>query len=173
MTYIIWALLNIVVLITLCVFLYKAIKTKLGGFSAGFAVFLLLAFTGSSSNEGGEIEPNSNRLKTWRLISHDSLNQEFTSDTNIVLEKNIFHRYSLGIIWSTLKDTQKKIPSSANSWTTGLSVGTKWNPLMITTSKSDIPGSFKYDVVGTLKWSIIGITIYSQPKHWSGFVSVN
>lgn len=171
MIYLLWGLLNLLLLFFLCYFIYKAAKRKWGGFWAFISVLLTIGITSVLNSRGGEEEPNSSQLKTWQLISKDSLDQSFTTSTDLELDKNILHSYNLGILWCSRKGTETRIPASAYTLTNGYRIGTKWIPFLITTSPSNIEGSYQYDVIGTVEWSIIGIKLYSQTKRWSGIVS--
>ena len=171
MLYLLWALLNIglfIFFIVICFNATKLIKEKLGALTSIVFVFGLLSFIGRSNTDTDNKEPNSNQIKTWKFNSLDSLDKGLNFFIDIDLEKTLISKYSLGICYGKDKQLQNNIPTSANTWTTGLESGTNWKPISIFVNRTDDNHKFEYEVDGTIRWSLLGMTIYSQRKNWKG-----
>jgi len=98
MTYLLWGILNIGVFIFFIITCFKAtklIREKVGLIASIVFGFGFLSFVGQSNNDNKE--PNSNKIKTWKFISEDSLKSNNTYLLNIDLEKTLVSKYGLAI----------------------------------------------------------------------------
>ena len=174
MLYVFWGLLNLsifLIFITLCFEATKAISAKKGNGIAFVFVLGLLSLAGGPNVEDNNLEPNTNKIKTWEFISEDSLKKITSSQLIIVLENNIISKIELGIKYG--KEGLSNIPISAYSITNGFLSGTKWKPEAIHLMKTEDNNKFEYEVAGILDWKILGTTIYSQWKEYKGVSVVN
>lgn len=171
MTYLLWGLLNIGLFIFFIVICFKAtklIREKVGLFASIIFVFGLLSFVSNSNNDNDNREPNSNKIKTWKFISDDSLKGNDSYILESVLEKTLVSTYYLGIKYCKDKQRQINIPVNSYSSTTGFISGTNWKPTSIIVNKTNDNNKFEYFVDGVVEWKILGLTIYSQPKEYKG-----
>jgi hypothetical protein len=131
-------------------------------------VFGLLSFVGSSNSDNEYKEPNSNKIKTWKFVSEDSLKNYENFMLDIELERTLIAKYELGIVYG--KDRQKQIntPISAYSLTSGFISGTNWRPVSIIVNTTKDNNQFEYSVDGVLEWKLLGAMIYSQQKEYKG-----
>lgn len=170
MVYLFWALLNMALFIAFIVVCFKAtrfIREKIGWAASFLFVIGLFAFIGGSNRDKDNLEPNSNQIKTWKFTSSSSLDKSSGYSVKINLEETLISKYTLGIQYG--KDTgHNNIPTSANTWTTGFESGMSWKPTSIIVNRTDDNHKFEYEVYGTVKWSLLGLTIYHQPKYWTG-----
>ena len=173
MLYLLWGLINIglfLFFILICFRATKLIREKFGLFASIVFVFGLLSFIGHSNNDNDNKEPNSNRIKTWKFVSEDSLNRNATYFIDINLEKTLVSKYDLSINYGKHNQGQLNIPISAYSSTTGFISGTNWKPISIIVNRTDDNNKFEYFVNGIVEWKLLGTTIYSQLKQYKGFV---
>lgn len=173
MLYLIWAILNIGLLIFfigICFNATKLIKEKFGILTTIVFVFGLLSFIGTSNVNKDNKELNSTQNKTWKFNSSDNFDKGSNRFIDIDLEKTLISKYRLGIGYRKDIQLQNNIPVNAYTWIVGLQSGTSWKPLSIIVNRTDDNQKFEYEVDGIIKWSLLGMTIYSQPKHWKGVV---
>ena len=173
MLYLLWGLLNVglfLFFIVICFRATKLIRQNFGLLASIVFVFGLLSFIGHS-NSNDNMEPNANKIKTWKFTSDDSLSRNPTSSEFIDLEKTLISKYSLFIQYGKDKDGQTSIPISASSSTNGFISGTNWKPISISIIKTDDNNKFEYFVSGVVEWKLLGATIYSQLKEYKGFAS--
>ena len=133
MLYLLWGLLNIGLFLFFILICFKATKLiieKLGLFASLVFVFGLLSFIGYSNNENNE--PNTNKIKTWKFVSEDSLKNNQSDILKYDLKKTLVSKYDLGIKYGIDRQRKNNIPISAYSTTTGFISGTNWNPIDIT-----------------------------------------
>ena len=169
MAYILWSLLNLVLLIFFIVICFKAtklIREKINLFAAVFFVIMLLSLIGKNN------EPNSNQNKTWKFNSEESIKAYPTNYLDIIMEKTLVSKYVLGINYGIEKQGGKNIPISAYSQTLGFANGTIWKPISIIVNKTKDNNKFEYSVFGSVKWKLLGTTIYSQSKNYSGTATI-
>ena len=172
MLYILWGFLNIVLFVFVLFLFVKGvtfIREKIGIGAAMIFVFIVLSFK-QDNNENDNTEPNSNQVKTWKFASPDSLDKASNVRTEINLEHTTISTYYLGVSYGKDKELKRKIPTSANTWTTGFELGTSWKPISIIVNQTNQNDKFQYEVDGTIKWKLLGFTVYSQQKKWIGEV---
>jgi hypothetical protein len=166
--YLIWGLLNVVLLIyflTICFNAIKLVRREIGLFAAIVFVIGLLSFC-SRQNNDDEVK-NSN--KTWTFTSEDSLTQKPTSFLRHELERNLISRYVLEIIYR--KDRNNiNVPISAYTSTNGFTIGTNWRGESIIVNKTNDNNKFHYYVSGVVEWHLLGMTVYTQLKKFDGTV---
>ncbi len=173
MTYLLWGLLNIGLFIFFIVICFKAtklIREKVGLFASIVFVFGLLSFVGQSNNDNANKEANSNKIKTWKFSSEDSLKSNNTYLLNIDLEKTLVSKYDLGIKYGIDKEERINFPISAYSSNSGFISGTNWKPISIIINMTNDNNKFEYFVDGVLEWKLLGATIYSEMKEYKGIV---
>jgi hypothetical protein len=170
MTYLLWGILNIGLLlffIVICFRATKLIREKIGLFASVIFVLGLLSFISGSGNDDNR-QPNSSQIKTWEFNKEKNLNTNETHLLNISLEKSLASENVLVIKYGQERQQKSKIPISAYSDMTGLRSGTTWNPSIIVVNKTTDNNKFEYFVSGVVKWKLLGATIYSQPKDYMG-----
>ena len=172
MIYLLWAFINIGLIILICFKGSKYLRQKFGPVAAVIFVLGLLSFVGRSNSDKNNKEQNSNQIKTWKFNSKDSLDKASNVFMVIDLEKTLISKYSLGISYGKDKQLQNNIPVSAITWISGFESGTSWKPISINVNCTDNNHKFDYEVDGTIKWSLLGITMYSQSKHWKGIADL-
>jgi hypothetical protein len=170
MLYLLWALLNTGLFIFICFKGSRYFRQKFGHIAAVVFVLGLLALMAEANSDKDNKEPNSNRIKTWKFNSLDSLDKNSQVFIDIDLERSLISKYYLGIAYCKDKQLQNNIPVSADTFITGITTGTSWKPGTVMINRTDDNRKFEYEVYGTIKWSLLGITIYHQPKHWQGVV---
>lgn len=168
MLHLLWALLNIGLLIFIGIKGSKYFRQKFGSIAAGVFVLVLLSLMGGANSDKDNKERNSNQFKTWHFNSMDSLDKNSQVFLNIEMERTLISTYRLGITYGKDKQLQNNIPVSANTWTTGWVVGSSWKPRGIYIKRTRDNGKFEYDVDGIIRWSLLGIITYHQLKHWQG-----
>jgi len=62
----------------------------------------------------------------------------------------------------------KPASSEAFASLSGLVIGYRWTTEMIRLDQLPKASVSTYQVTGTLDWTLLGLTIYRQPKQWSG-----
>jgi hypothetical protein len=172
MLYIVWGFLNLVLFVFVLFLFVKGvifIREKIGIGAAMIFVFIVLSFK-QAYNGNDNTETNSNQLKTWKFESPDSLDKASNGRIEIDLEHTKISTYHLGVGYGKDKELKRKIPTSANTWTTGIEFGTSWKPISIIVNQTNQTDKFHYDVEGTIKWKLLGFTVYSQQKKWTGEV---
>jgi hypothetical protein len=171
MIHLLWGLLNVglfIFFIVICFRATKLIREKLGLLAAIVFVFGLLSFMGNTHADNDNKEPDTNRIRSWKFHSPDSLLNNSQESIDLVLEKNIISQYNVDIAYGQDKSTKLNVPISAYSILTGFTGGTKWKPHSIIVNATDDNTKFEYQVDGTVEWKLLGTTFYSQAKTYSG-----
>jgi len=174
MTYLLWGLFNIGLLlffIIICFKVTKLIREKLGLFASIIFVFGLLSFVGHSNNDNNK-ESNSNQIKTWKFTSEDILSRNGTYLLDVDLEETLVSKYDLDIEYGKDRHGEMNIPISASSSKTGLVIGTNWKPVSIIVNKTNDNKKFEYLVEGVVEWKLLGATIYSRLKEYKGIALI-
>jgi hypothetical protein len=174
MIYLIWGLLNIVIIVYFLVICIKAtrfLRQKIGLFAAIFFVVGLLLLLGQPTKDSYSSGLKSNDTKVWDFAPGDSLNSNATFLLNVELEENLISKKRLLIKHGKDIQGQHNIPISAYSLTTGFISGTTWKPTSISVSRTNDNNKFQYFVVGIVDWKLLGVTIYTQSKRFNGIVS--
>ncbi len=175
MFYLLWALLNLTLLIYFIAICFKATKllrANSGWFVSIIFVFGFLSSTNFSNNESNNPSSNLNKFKTSDYILADSLNQDGkTSFLEIKLEDNFISEYNLNIIYSKNKQSIN-VPLNAYSDATGFMIGTNWKPFRTIVKPTSNNNKFEYTVEGIVQWRLIGPLIYRQLKTYNGFVFI-
>lgn len=168
MLYLLWALLNIGLLIFFIAICFKAaklVRKEVGILATIVFVFGLLSFAG--------ISPNSNEVKSWTFNPQGNLpNNSISYTPPIVLEKTLICNYDLKIAYRQDKNTNLNVPFKAFSSREGFICGTNWRPFSIIVNKTKDNSKFEYQVGGIIEWSLLGFTIYSQTKWYKGFATI-
>jgi hypothetical protein len=168
MIHLIWGLLNIGLLIyflTICFNAIKLVRREIGLLAAIVFVIGLLSFCGHENKT--DKEANSNKTKIWTFVSKDSLTQKPTSFLQVELERNLISKYDLEVIYG--KDRNNvNVPISAYTATDGFVIGTNWRGESIVVDKTNDNNKFHYSVAGVVEWHLLGITVYTQPKTFTG-----
>jgi hypothetical protein len=176
MVYLIWGIFNFVLFvffITICFKATKLIREELGLFPAVVFVFGILSFSGNSSSNDYNKEPNSNQIKTWKFSPENSLNKIGTDLVDVILEKTLIAEYNLGISYSKEKKKESKCsPVSAYSSTSGITCGTLWIPKSIIVTQTNTKNKFEYSVNGEVEWKLLGLTLFTQIKQYKGITKI-
>lgn len=171
MFYLLWSLLNIglfLFFIVICIKATRIIREKMGLLASTVFVFGLLSFAGKSNSSNNNIEPNTNKMKSWKLVSNDTLYKNEGIATHTILEKNFAYRNVLDISFGSDPQTQLNIPLHASNFTVGLTSGINWKTEKINVRKTLNNNKFEYYVMGLIDWQLLGATIYTQPKAFIG-----
>jgi hypothetical protein len=171
MAHLIWGLLNLSLLIYFiitCFKLVKVAKNQIGGFAAIVFVFGLLSFMFGSKSDINENKLS--KTKTFKFALGDSLEQNYSKFSHVILENNFVTKYDLFINSGKEITSQKNTPISAYSGTTGLVMGTKWKPQNINVLKTADDDILKYVVYGIVEWKLLGAKVYKQSKVFQGNV---
>ncbi|MGG9971430.1 hypothetical protein ACQ33O_06520 [Ferruginibacter sp. SUN002] len=147
-----------------CYCVAKVIKAKWGLFYALVFVFGLVLFTTRINNTSAKAEPNK-----WNFISQDSIAFGTMSVLFVDLEKS---KYKLGIQYGKEKTNKTNVPVQAFSVTEGSSYFNHWVPFAVMVNPTDSINQFKYSVYGQLEWEAFGLTLYSEPKNYSGIFTL-
>jgi len=175
MLYLIWALLNIAILVFLilaCIKATKLIREKFGLFAAIVFVIGLLSFVVGADSDQENKQSGPNQMTAWKFTPERNMETNSTRFQILTLQRNLISGYELVIRYGKNKQDQLNTPVDANSWTIGLVTGTKWKPSSIIINKTEDNNRFQYSVNGTVEWKLLGITIFSQPKEYNGTASI-
>lgn len=173
MTHLIWGLLNLGLLIYFIITCFKLVKVArnhIGGLATIVFVFGLLSFVSGSKSDSNATKVN--QTKTFKFALKDSIELNSGKFSHIILENNWVTKYDLFLNSGKESTSQKNTPISAYSGTTGLVMGTKWNPQNINILKTSDNNKFKYVVHGIVDWKLLGATIYTQPKIYEGSLAL-
>lgn len=166
MIYLIWSLINGIVILY---FLYMIV----GFITKGKQIFrpkfkfvpICIMVLGivqiiSASN----LEENSNRISiTPDYNKIDNLKiKEVTLEDNLTFDINMLLKYSI--------EQNDFIPIESSSFLTGFVSGYVWEFKSIETNNYKLNEKMDYTATGILKWNLFGITVYSQPKTFSGIL---
>ncbi|WP_299334782.1 hypothetical protein [uncultured Psychroserpens sp.] len=88
---------------------------------------------------------------------------KLTLEEHLTFDINMLVKYSV--------DQNELIPIESNSYVTGLVSGYTWEYNSIETHNFKPNDSSEFTVQGTLNWNLFGITVYSQPKTFTGTIS--
>lgn len=171
MLYIIWALLNLALTLAFLAACYKLIKRLKEKIGLALSIVFVFGLLSSSSHDDVEIdnkEPGTNSYRKWEFHSSDSLLQNSTTFLDIPFEKTPFSKYELSITYGQDKNTRMNVPVNAYSFTSGLTWGTYWHPVVISLNETGDNKKFEYQVKGIIKWKLLGATLYSQAKTYNG-----
>jgi len=130
MIYILWGLLNLVIIswfIKICFYVTKRIREKLGLLASVLFVFLLL----SCMSHEDKKSVNLDKTKIFDFVSGDHLkNIDCNSKSiQIILEDNLISRYMVNIDYGLDKQLHTNIPIKAFVLNNGLNLRTSWLPL--------------------------------------------
>lgn len=171
MLYLLYALLNIALIIFFVVTCFRAtrlVRESFGLFAAFIFAFGLLSFIGRDTNDSNDKAPNASPIKTWHFtLEEERLKRSETFSIDIVLEKNSFSKNMLVISYGKDKQGQFNIPISAVSSASGFVSGTTWKPTSIIVNRT-ADNKFEYEVDGVVIWQLLGATIYTQAKEYRG-----
>ena len=171
MAHLIWGLLNLGILIYFIITCFKLVnvaRKHIGGFATVVFVFGLLSFVGGSKSDtkGAKFS----QTKTFNFALEDSLEQNSSNFTSVILENHWVTKYDLGLNYGKETTSKRNTPISAYSGTTGLVMGTKWKTQNISVLKTSDNDKFKYVVYGIVEWKLLGATLYTQSKVYQGSV---
>ena len=174
MIYLFWAILNIGLFIFFIVVCFRAtslLKEKFGFFIAIFFVFGLLSFMCNSNDNNGNRRENG-KIRTWEFASRDSLDKYATNHTNLFLNRNLFSKNQLGVLYGKTRHGDKYVPISAYAHTIGFTSGTSWIPNSIVVIPAKDSLKFEYSVNATTSWNILGVTVFSQTRDYEGIINI-
>lgn len=174
MLQLIWGLLNIALFIYFAVLCYKAaklLKEKKGTFAAVIFVLVMLFVFEKPNANNENLEPNSNKIKTWKFVNEDSLKNINVLFLEKHLEKTLVSTYDIGIQYYIDEKHQCTIPMNAYSTNTGFILGIDWTPMGISVNKTIEPNFLQYSVYGKVEWKLLNLTIYTQRKEYQGIVN--
>ena len=175
MLYLIWALLNVAILVFLilgCIKATKLIKEKFGLLASIVFVVGLLSFVIGSNIDEENKQPRQNQMMTWKFTPQENIETFSNRFHDLRLQRNLISSYGLSIRYGKDKVDQLNTPIDASSFTVGLVSGTKWEPTSISINKTDDNNKFQYSVSGTVEWKLAGITLFTQSKEFEGTVSI-
>lgn len=173
MFYLLWTLFNVAISIFFLVLCFRAgrfIRKEVGIFATIIFTIGILSLLASSNMSRDNIDPVSNRAKTWSFNTMDSLDMSVYQD--VYIQKTWISKYRLSIAFGKDKQSNIKKPISAYTVVTGFQSGTSWMPLSIAIHPTNNNQEFEYQVVGIIKWKLFGLTLYSQSKTMNGIVLV-
>ncbi|CAM3473565.1 hypothetical protein [Empedobacter stercoris] len=165
---IIWGILNLVLIISFIIISFKAVKLtkqKLGILSAIILTFGLLSFM--SSNKNSKYFENKEFDLTNTEKENDKYINTYLSITNI--DRNLANSTDLTIKYAKQNDALNLLYAKSNR--SGLTMGTKWQPKMISINleKNNL---YNYIVLGQIEWYILGIRLITQEKKYSGKINL-
>lgn len=172
MIQLIWALLNIGLIIFYLIICFKSsilIKQKLGALASIVFVFGFLSFIGRPNVD--HISNTSGQSLKWEAKSPYNIENGNNFSKMIDLDKTLVSKYSQDIYFGREVGTLKYIPTNAWTSASGLVSGTRWKPIYINVEPTE-PNTIKYAVTGTIQWHLLGITFYTQIKNWQGEVFI-
>ena len=94
MIYLLWALINLALIIyflSICIKAIKLVRQELGLFATVIFVIGLLSFCGHNNDKNS----NSNQTKNWTFTSSDSLSQDMSSFLRVKLQDNLISKYEM------------------------------------------------------------------------------
>lgn len=174
MLHLIWGLLNIALFIYFAVLCYQAaklIKEKKGTFAAVVFVLVMLWVLGKPNEKNENLEPNSNKIKSWKFINEDSLKNVRVLFLEKQVEKTLVSTIEVGIQYYFDENIHSTIPISAYSINTGFILGTDWVPIRINVQKTLEPTLLQYSVYGNIEWKLLNLTVYTQRKEYQGILN--
>lgn len=166
MLYLLWGLLNILVWIFVLFSFFRVtrlIREKLGLGVVVIFVVGVIALMSYVSNKNKKHQQKDGETQKWNFRDSNAIRSDYKT---VVLEKNWLSKYELGVAISIDSSTKAKSPVYANSYTEGISSGTKWQPIsIILVSKEGTQEDF-YHVHGEVYWSLLGITLIRESKNY-------
>ena len=172
MIYLLWALINLALIIyflSICIKAIKLVRQELGLFATVIFVIGLLSFCGHNNDKNKN--SNSNQTKNWTFTSSDSLSQDMSSLLDVKLQDNLISKYEITIDYGKDKNNIN-VPISAFPSTNGFTAGTEWKPISISVYKTNDNTKFQYYVAGYIEWNLLGVNVYTQNKMFEGTVSI-
>lgn len=170
---ILWALLNLLLLIYFIYLSFQAVKLlkeHKGWLSAILFAIVLGAYL-AGIPVAKEVEGKYNiKEKSWVLSPNDSLEGSSRELHEIILEKNVISSYTVFLHSGKAKEQLHYIPADANIVTVGLSMGTSLYPTYVLFRPTEKKNEYQYEIQATLSWSLINIPVYSQHKSWTGTI---
>ena len=164
---IIWGILNLVLLIaffTICFKAVKLTKEKLGIFSAIILTFGMLSFMSTNNTEDSEnVEFD---LKDSERVN-DKYSNTFLSRAKIA--QNLANSTDLTVKYAKQNESVNLLYAKSNR--SGLIMGTKWQPRMISIN-FEKNNMYNYQVVGQLEWYLLGIRLTTQEKVYIGKINL-
>lgn len=171
MIYLLWALINLALIIyfvSICIKAIKLVRQELGLFATVIFVIGLLSFC--THNNDKNKDTNSNKTRNWTFASSDSLKQDMSSFLRVELQDNLISKYEIALDYGKDKNNIN-VPISAFPSTTGFMAGTEWKPVSISVYKTNDNTRFRYYVAGSVEWNLLGVNVYAQNKMFEGTVS--
>lgn len=171
MLYLIWAVINIIAYVYFIYVLIisgKLVRQKLGLLAACVFVLGLFSFVGVTHDEDSNIEPGTNRYKSWKLYTGNDTEKDMNMWNDITIGSNMISKYTLSYTHGRIKGSTMRVPIEASSAMAGTEIGTRWQTVSINMEPADNFKGFKYIVHGTVNWYLMGIKIYSQAKTYTG-----
>lgn len=169
MIQLIWAILNIAIILYFIILCFKAVKLirdNIGIFAAVVFSFVLLSFI---TNPKKDKDTESQSL---RFDSKKQENKEVIKPfLNTYLSKTTIDEDLISTINLTVMYDAKKV-LSANVNKTGFTGGTTWKPSFIDVQKIDNKNKCKYIIYGVNEWRLAGFLLYSQSKNYEGITEL-
>ncbi|MFD2516441.1 hypothetical protein [Salinimicrobium flavum] len=163
MIYLLWSLLNVLVILYFVFLLigFIAIGRKIFGrklrlVSVSIMVLGLVNIIAAAG-------PEENNPETFVT---DVYGQNETEYKRILLEDNLSLDIDLTVTY--LIENGELIPVQKRSILTGFLPGFEWDLISVSTSEIKEDGQVDYAAEGVLKWNLFGINIYSQAKWFRG-----
>ncbi len=167
MIYLLWALLNIVILI--CSFLFsirvfKTIHQQYGLLMTFLFCFILLSLLNHpKEKETDKIFYLENKTKNIELAANETIKQ-------VVIENNILNKTRMHLNFRTRNDSIK--PYKASFFTKGFICGTNWKAIMVVINPCRKNNQFKYDIEARQEWKLMGITFYVELETYRGLIQI-
>ena len=160
-----WGILNgflLIYFILICFKSVRILKKNLGIFASFIFVIGLLSFI-SKPDKKNIADKNIdvlNQTNPKKAFNGNSFFREIT------LEDNLTSKIGLSILVG--ENEPDLIILNANCYRSGFISGTNWNVENIEIDKEKNKKFCTYIVRGIMEWKILGITIYSEPKSFTG-----
>jgi hypothetical protein len=168
MLYLLWFLLNVLLVISLFVICFKAtklIREKLGLVASLVFVVGLLSFVGYKNNK-----QHTSKENYWQLNKISTQDLLFTKAAFATLDKNMVFQTSLSVAYGQPKDTNMIVPVEAYSILTGFVGGHEWKPHLVDVEK--IGSNLRYTIQGTVEWKLLAFNIFSENKKYTGLLDI-
>ncbi len=174
MLYLLWGLLNIslfLAFIVICMQAIKLIRVKMGFWSSVLFVVGVVSFAAHSTASSHDKKSSPHATQHWQFLPEDSLRNRENHEVYINMEKTLVSHYDLSIAYKKDLPGKGNIPVSAYSSLSGFVSGIQWRPQAIVVNQTGDPSRLEYSVAGMREWQLLGITLYSQSRHYSGYVT--
>jgi hypothetical protein len=165
MLYLLWGLLNIVLIALFIVLCRRAVKLITGGYGTGFLTFfaLWIFFTCNNNMGSNKAQAASNG------VVFTSTNNLVVKYASVELADNPLHKLTFEIAYR-LKDSVLVEPVKSWTFTEGASIGTEWEEGYSEVTRSG--SKLHYRAHGTRVWSLMGFRLYNESLTFEGSIDL-